>query len=50
MPEMEIVPLCDAKLEGWKIGCTVEGYEVDRVLVAGRWDVWGAPSAEGVIC
>jgi hypothetical protein len=46
---MEIERLCDECL-GWKIGCTVEAYEVDRVLVAGRWDVWGAPSAEGVIC
>jgi hypothetical protein len=46
---MEIVPLCDAKPEGWTIGCTVEASEVDRVLVAERW-VWDAPSTEGVIC
>jgi hypothetical protein len=36
MLQMKVVPLCDAKPEGWKIGCTVEASEVDRVLVAGR--------------
>jgi hypothetical protein len=36
---METVLQCDATLQEWKIGGTEVAHAVDRVLLAGRWDV-----------
>jgi hypothetical protein len=43
MPQMGSELLCGECLR-WKIGHMVEADEADGVLVAGRWDVWGAPA------